>query len=137
MLRIKELRQERKLSIRKLAAAVGLSDTTVMRAEKGERKLSTPQAIKIADYFGVSVDYLLGAEPEAMYDDFVDSIKRTFYSVSVDSAGEATRGFASTIDPPLRTKLEILIKLQSISRQADLDAVYKLCAALAAGEDFS
>lgn len=137
MLRIKELRLERKLSIRKLAELVGLSNTTVLRAEKGERKLSTPQAIKLADFFGVSVDYLLGAEPEAMYDDFVDSIKRTFYTVSVDASGEATRGFATTIEPPFRTKLEILIRLQAIERQEDLDAIFKLVAALSAKADFN
>lgn len=137
MLRIKELRLERKLSIRKLAELVGLSNTTVLRAEKGERKLSTPQAIKLADFFGVSVDYLLGAEPEAMYDDFVDSIKRTFYTVSVDASGEATQGFATTIEPPFRTKLEILIRLQAIERQEDLDAIFKLVAALSAKADFN
>ena len=137
MLRLKELRLERKLSIRKLAELVGLSNTTVLRAEKGERKLSTPQAIKLADFFGVSVDYLLGAEPEAMYDDFVDSIKRTFYTVSVDAAGEATQGFATTIEPPFRTKLEILIRLQAIERQEDLDAIFKLVAALSAKADFN
>lgn len=64
MNRTKELREKRNLSVRKLALATGFAPTTIARLEKGERKLSTQQAIALAEYFGVSVDYLLGRTPE-------------------------------------------------------------------------
>lgn len=60
MSRLKELRTNAKLSARELASRTGMAHTTVTRIEKGERKMSVPQAEKFAQYFGVSVDYLIG-----------------------------------------------------------------------------
>lgn len=60
-IKIKELREARGLSRRALAAAVGLCHSTIARIENGERKISTPQASKLAEYFDVSLDYLIGA----------------------------------------------------------------------------
>lgn len=53
--RLVELRTKHHLSKRKLAEAVGVSHTTVMRAENAQRKLSIPQAVAFSNYFGVSV----------------------------------------------------------------------------------
>ena len=66
MHRVKELREAKGISVRHLALATGFSHSTIARLERGERKLSTPQAVALADYFGVSVDFLLGKSPEEM-----------------------------------------------------------------------
>ena len=58
--RLKELRKAKGLSQRALAEAVGMSDTGI---QNYELKVRTPNAdiiIKLADYFEVSTDYLLG-----------------------------------------------------------------------------
>lgn len=60
MNRLKELRTKRGLSLRELAQAIGVAHTTLARIEKNERKMSVPQAIALADYFGVTIDYLVG-----------------------------------------------------------------------------
>lgn len=60
MNRLKELRTNAELSARELASRTGMTHTTVTRIEKGERKMSIPQAEKFAQYFNVSVDYLIG-----------------------------------------------------------------------------
>lgn len=60
--RVEELRTKRGLSMRELSEAIGFSHATISRIEGGDRKISTQQATALADFFGVSVDYLLGAD---------------------------------------------------------------------------
>lgn len=64
MNRLRELRTKRGLSLRELAQAIGVAHTTLARVEKNERKMSVPQAIALADYFGVTTDYMLGLADE-------------------------------------------------------------------------
>lgn len=58
--RFKTLRVERNLSQRQVASGTGLTDTAVQNYEYGTRKPSYDAFIAIADYFGVSLDYLAG-----------------------------------------------------------------------------
>lgn len=59
-LRLKELREERGLSQVKLAIDLDLNQNSVSRYETGEREMDYATLIRVADYFGVSLDYLLG-----------------------------------------------------------------------------
>lgn len=63
MYRLKELRLRRNLTIRALAKKVGVSHTQITHIENGKRNLTTKNAKIFADFFGVSVDYLLGCAP--------------------------------------------------------------------------
>lgn len=59
--RIRSLREKAKLSQAKLASALGdIKQPVLARYELGSIMPSYPVLIKIADYFDVSVDYLLG-----------------------------------------------------------------------------
>ncbi len=60
MQRLKELRTKRNISQVKLAMDLGMSQNSISRYETGEREADYETLIAIADYFGVSVDYLLG-----------------------------------------------------------------------------
>lgn len=60
MLRLKELREKRRLSQITLAMELNLNQNSISRYETGEREADYATLIAIADYFGVSVDYLLG-----------------------------------------------------------------------------
>lgn len=60
--RIKELREERKLLQKQLAIELGVSQVTIARWETGNREPSIDMLIKIAKFFGVSIDYLAGLE---------------------------------------------------------------------------
>ena len=62
--RLRELRTKRGLTIRALALATNLSHTTISRIEKGDRKISTPQMVLLANFFGVTTDYMLGLTTE-------------------------------------------------------------------------
>ena len=60
MFRLKELRTKRRLSQARLAMELNMSQNTISRYETGEREAGYETLIALADYFGVSVDYLLG-----------------------------------------------------------------------------
>ena len=60
MFRLKELRKNRKISQIKLAMELNLSQNSISRYETGEREADYDTLVAIADYFNVSVDYLLG-----------------------------------------------------------------------------
>lgn len=58
--RIKELRKEKGITQVELAEAIGLSKGTVAMWEVGKREANFETLDKLADYFGKSVDYILG-----------------------------------------------------------------------------
>lgn len=58
-MKLKFLREKRKISQQKLAMDLNVNQNTVSRYENGSRQADYEMLIKIADYFNVSVDYLL------------------------------------------------------------------------------
>ena len=58
--RLKELRKKRKISQLKLALDLNMNQNTISRYENLEREADYKTLIKLADYFNVSLDYLLG-----------------------------------------------------------------------------
>lgn len=58
-MRLKELRKEKNISQLKLALDLSMNQNTISRYETGEREADYKTLIKIADYFNVSIDYLL------------------------------------------------------------------------------
>ena len=58
-MRLKEIRKLKGISQLKLAMDLNINQNTISRYETGEREPGINELIKIADYFNVSVDYLL------------------------------------------------------------------------------
>lgn len=58
-MRLKQLRKQRGLSQLRLAMDLGTNQNSISRYESGEREADYRMLIRIADYFGVSIDYLL------------------------------------------------------------------------------
>lgn len=57
--RLRELRKEKKLSQTELGKILNLAQRTISSYENGERFPDAFTLNTIADYFGVSIDYLL------------------------------------------------------------------------------
>lgn len=62
MNRLKELRQKNELSQKEIAKILGFSLRSFQRMENGESQIKPEKAQQLADFFGVSVGYLLGYE---------------------------------------------------------------------------
>lgn len=58
-MRLKQLRQSRGISQLKLAMDLGLNQNSISRYESGVREADYRTLILLADYFDVSLDYLL------------------------------------------------------------------------------
>ncbi len=58
-MRLKELRKKKGISQLKLAMDCNMNQNTISRYETGEREAGYETLIRFADYFDVSVDYLL------------------------------------------------------------------------------
>ena len=59
---IKELRLERDLSQQKLAEAIGISQKAIDYWERGVNEPKASYVARLADFFEVTSDYLLGRE---------------------------------------------------------------------------
>ncbi|EHD87617.1 helix-turn-helix family protein [Streptococcus pneumoniae GA13494] len=72
MNRLKELRQKNELSQKEIAEILGFSLRSFQRMENGESQIKPEKAQQLADFFGVSVGYLLGyIDDSEIYDDEV------------------------------------------------------------------
>lgn len=58
-MRLKELRKAKKISQMKLAIDLNMNQNSISRYENEEREADYSTLIKFADYFNVSIDYLL------------------------------------------------------------------------------
>ncbi len=58
-MRLKEIRKSKGISQLKMAMDLNTNQNTISRYETNEREPGIKELIKIADYFNVSLDYLL------------------------------------------------------------------------------
>ncbi len=62
MNRLRELRRQRGITMKELGNAFGLAESTISQYETGKRQPDNETLVKFAEYFHVTVDYLLGKE---------------------------------------------------------------------------
>ena len=60
--RVKDLRQDHDKTQKEIATLLNMQLTVYQRYERGERELPLWAAIKLADYYKVTLDYLVGRE---------------------------------------------------------------------------
>ena len=58
--RLRDMREDKDLRQREIAEILNVSQTTYSRYESGELDIPSAALIKLADFYGVSVDYILG-----------------------------------------------------------------------------
>ena len=63
-LRIRDLREDRDLKQKQVAAYLVCDQSLYSKYERGERPVPLDVIVKLADFYGVSVDYLIGRSDE-------------------------------------------------------------------------
>lgn len=79
---LKLLRDRKGLSVRDLGTKLNINYGSLSRMENGTQRISDEQAIALADYFDISIDYLLGRDwhnPETTVYKTVDFDIRDIY----------------------------------------------------------
>lgn len=59
MKKLRELRKEKGISLKELGAEMGVAESTMSLYENGKRQPDYETLLKLAEFFGVTVDYLL------------------------------------------------------------------------------
>ena len=59
---LRYLRKEQNFSMKQLGEIIGVSESTISLYENGHRQPDFNTLIKLADYFNVTIDYLIGRE---------------------------------------------------------------------------
>lgn len=92
MNRIKQLRKEKDITQKELAKLLGLEDSAISKLEVGRVPLRDEYIIKLADFFGVSTDYLLGRTNQRNY---INKDKGIF--ISLDNAEDVEKEDIETL----------------------------------------
>lgn len=71
---LKRLRKSKGFTMGKMADELGISSGSISNYENGQRLPDIEIAAKIADYFGVSIDYLLGRDELKLKEKHVDEL---------------------------------------------------------------
>ncbi len=122
---IKILRVEKNLSQEELGKAVHVTQTMISQWEKGKKEPGREVAAALADFFGVSLDYLLGRTADRNNSYFASNINSSNF---VQGSGSVSVGEMNTT-----TKEEC--ELLRIYRELDVRGRAKLLNAAFAIED--
>lgn len=76
MNRLKDLRKSRKMTRVELAEKLGVTKLTILNWEHGTHEIKGSNAKKLADYFNVSIPYLLGYDTDNTFGDLINKINR-------------------------------------------------------------
>ena len=76
---LKELRNEKKISLKKLGNAIKCSDVAINYWERNIKEPTAPNIVELCKFFDVTADYLLGLE-----DDLGNKIPDTEYIANKD-----------------------------------------------------
>lgn len=118
------LRKAKKLTQEEMADILGVKLSTYQKYERDAISPPYDTLCKIADFYGVSTDYLLGREPPA----------NPFDMIAVDTASKNTMEmFASLPEATRKIILDAMVKLADAAReteQEDPDRVEYTCGEL-------
>lgn len=80
MIRLKQIREDKDIKQEVLAKEIGVKQTTISNWESGAREPDIQSLIKLAKYFNVSVDYLIGNDTQNR--NFANEIKKTYKNMN-------------------------------------------------------
>ena len=92
--RLKKLREERGLTADQLSDELKLLKTVIWGFEMGKKEPTVSQLMKYAEYFGVSMDYLMGREAVGVHGERIEErpieeeIKRVFVMLDGEEVTE-------------------------------------------------
>lgn len=118
------LRKAKGISMRQCANELGIPYTTYVSYEKNERDPKSEQLIELADYFNVSIDYLLGRTKEQKVNKEVsNSLVLTKHEEQVLTSYRNKTEMQNAVDTLLN--VPSLIEVKSVARSSDYHKPYK------------
>lgn len=115
MNRLKELREDKDLKMKKVALELDMPYTTYVGYEKGTRKLNDQVLRQFASYYGVTTDYILGVTDEKNPATESDGTKQ---EPVVDELESYARSLFQQLN--LEGKIEAINQLKSLRRTQEV-----------------
>lgn len=107
-MRIKELREERDLTQEDVAKAIQTSQRNISRWEKGQNEPASSFLIKLADFFDVSIDFLVSRS-----DDFGNIVAASNSSASLTAEDQEILKLFQSLSPSRKEDLKIYLRALS------------------------
>ena len=98
---MKLLRESKKLTKKQVADAIGITERAYITYEYGQRDVSTDTLQKLANFYGVTTDYLLGRETNKQ----IDYIQQLAHEKGLDSSQRGILAAFCYMDDAGREKL--------------------------------
>lgn len=90
---LRSLRKQKNLTIVEVAEKIGVPKLTVLRWEHGTNQISMGKAKKLAEYFGVSVGYLLDTPARDGIAELIDKVNDWAISHGLDKGNPKASRF--------------------------------------------
>lgn len=88
---LKLLRKSRGMTRVELAEKIRVTKLTILNWEHGTHEIKGSNAKKLADYFGVSIPYLLGYDTDNTFSDLIDKVNEWATSHGLDKSNPKTQ----------------------------------------------
>jgi len=124
MLRIRELRVDCGLQQKQIAQDLHLSKQVYSNYELGQREPSIDMLGKLADYFGVTVDYLIGRDDKAQTEPFNEPFK-TKKSPALSEEDEAMLNTYLELSDDSKRVVRYTVNMYAKSENINIDSSEK------------
>lgn len=112
---LKELRETKNFTKKQVANGVGITERAYIAYEYGERDVSTETLLKLADFYGVTTDYLLGRNTGELNN--IDKLEREFNMSALEK--RILEGYLDLSDDMRGNFMEFLQKsVQDIQKES-------------------
>ena len=97
--RLRILRENADINQEKLGKILGLSTSTIGMYEQGRRQPDNDTLIKVAEYFDVSIDYLLGNTDVKKYENpYDDELEQVLFSKAKELTDDEKKAVLGVIN---------------------------------------
>ena len=127
---MKALRESKKLTKKQVADAICVTERAYITYEYGQRDVSTDTLQKLADFYGVTTDYLLGREPAP--DDPIEMLSR---ELNLNLYEKAIVTAYLAMDTKSRTDLVKMVQTVADAVQSGAESKYTYTIQVAARGD--
>ena len=121
---LKELREEKNLSQLQLSRLVDISQSSIARYELNQAEPRLSDIRKLAIFFGVTADYLVGMEEQT---DKFGRIKLSKFSENLRQALQGSHMAQSELALKLQTTQQTVSRWLKGINEPDLDTLLKIC----------
>lgn len=107
MNRLKFLRNEKGENLEKIAKYLDVSIQTISNYENGKREMTPDTIIKLAEYFGVSTDYLLGKSDIRNPEEVKEDKLNVAFSSGYNGLNDTNKNIINNIISTLKSQQDI------------------------------